>query len=128
MSLGGGALAGGLVGGLAAFGLGVGYQKYQGKDGVSRIHWSKDFLIEEWKASGMRYLMVAHFGRGQGSWQDPLPSSWPVRWRQLIDDWTTAREPEISAALTSSNTDRIQMCMEDMIKHTLNTLYPGANS
>jgi hypothetical protein len=51
-----------------------------------------------------------------------------VRWRQLIDDWTKAREPEISAALASSNTDRIQVCMEDMIKHTLNALYPGADS
>jgi len=45
----------------------------------------------------------------------------------LIDDWTKASEAEISAALASSNTDRIQVCMEDMIKHALNTLYPRSD-
>jgi hypothetical protein len=124
LSFGGGAVAGGLLGGLAAYALGYGYQKIRGEDGVTRLRWSSDFLLDEWKASAMRYLMVAHFGRGQGQWQEPIPSSWPVQWKQHIDEWTERRKKEIDAALAAGDGTAIRQLMESMLGDILRRLYP----
>jgi hypothetical protein len=124
LSFGGGAVAGGLLGGLAVYALGYGYQKIRGEDGVTRLQWSRDFLLDEWKASAMRYLMVAHFGRGQGQWQEPIPSSWPVQWKQHIDDWTERRKKEIDVALAAGDGATIRKLMESMLREILRILYP----
>lgn len=125
LSFGGGTVAGALIGGLAAYALGYGYKKMKGDDGINRLQWNKEFLLEEWKASALRYLMIAHVGRGQGRWQEPFPSAWPVQWKEFIDDWTKHRSKEISAALADGNVNAIHSLMESLLREILDHLYPG---
>ncbi len=127
MTFGGGAAAGALIGGLAAYALGRGFQKVKGQDGATRLQWSKEFLIDEWIATGMRYLTIAHFGRGQGQWQEPLDASLPKRWKELIDQWTKERRPQIITALSTANAEEIETLLENMIRKILDQLYPGSS-
>lgn len=117
-------MAGGLLGGLAIYILGRGYQKIKGEDGVTRLQWSKEFLHDEWVAAGMRYMTIAHFGRGQGDFQEPLDTSLPPLWKGLIDKWTKEREKDITAALSEANTERVRTLLECMIREILDQLYP----
>jgi hypothetical protein len=126
MTFGGGAVAGGFLGGISAYALGRGYQKIKGDDGSSRLKWSRDFLTSEWKASGMRYLVLAHFGRGKGAWSEPLEDSLPIRWNQLIDQWTHRHSSEVAAALKQGSDVIIQELLERMIRDVLRELYPGS--
>jgi hypothetical protein len=124
MTFGGGAVLGAIVGGVSAYALGQGYKKIKGDDGQTRIQWNKDFLIDEWKASAMRYMMIAHYGRGQGSWQEPIPESWPTRWQALIEQWTKAHEKEIAQALIATDAEAISDLFKSMIQQILHQLYP----
>jgi hypothetical protein len=124
MTFGGGAVLGAIVGGVSAYALGQGYKKIKGDDGQTRIQWNNDFLIDEWKASAMRYMMIAHYGRGQGSWQEPIPESWPSRWQALIEQWTKAHEKEIANALTAANAEAISDLLKTLIQEMLHQLYP----
>jgi hypothetical protein len=126
LSFGGGTVAGAFIGGLAAYALGYGYQKMKGDDGVNRLQWSEKFLLDEWQASALRYLMIAHVGRGQGRWEEPIPSAWPAQWKKFIDDWTANHRKEISAALAASELDAIQALMESQLREILNHLYPNS--
>jgi hypothetical protein len=125
MTFGGGAVAGALIGGLAAYALGRGFQKIKGQDGVTRLQWSREFLIDEWIATAMRYLTIAHFGRGQGQWQEPLDASLPQRWKELIDQWTKERSTQITTALSKANAGEIRTLLESMMREILDQLYPG---
>jgi predicted GTPase len=124
MTFGGGAVAGALIGGLAAYALGRGYQKIKVKDGAARLKWSEVFLIDEWLASGMRYLMIAHFGRGQGQWNEPLTESMPQRWKQSIDQWMDSKKADIKKALTEGQSTQVEALLESMIRDVLNKLFP----
>ncbi len=126
LSFGGGAVAGALVGGLAAYAIGYGYKKMKGNDGINRLQWNNEFLLDEWKASALRYLMIAHVGRGQGQWQEPFPSAWPVRWKEFIDQWTKARNKEITTAMAEANVNAIRSVMESLLGDILGHLYPEA--
>jgi hypothetical protein len=124
MTFGGGAAAGALVGGLAAYALGRGYQKIKGQDGVTRLRWSKEFLTDEWIATGMRYLTVAHFGRGKGQWQEPLDAALPQRWKEEIERWTKEHDTRITTALSEAKAEDIRVLLESMILEILERLYP----
>lgn len=125
LSCGGGTMAGMLAGGLGAYVLGFGYKKMKGDGGITCLQWSQEFLLEEWKASAMRYLMISHVGRGQGRWQEPFPSSWPLQWKEFIDVWTKKKNKEIAAALADSKEDVIHKLMESMIREIFDHLYPN---
>ena len=125
-TFGGGAVGGALLGGVTAYTLGRGYHKFTGKDGKARLRWSEDFLKNEWLAAGMRYLMVAHFGRGQGQWSDSESSTMPMRWQQLIEQWMKDNNSDIESALKNAQVERIQELLENMIQHVLNALYPSS--
>ncbi len=126
LSFGGGTVAGALVGGFAAYALGYGYKKIKSNDGITRLQWHEKFLLDEWRAYALRYLMIAHVGRGQGRWQEPFPDKWPAKWQQLIADWTHQRNREISIALTKGDVTAIRPLLSALLHASLNQLYPGA--
>mgnify|MGYP001189155948 CR=1 FL=1 len=68
LSLGTGALVGGVLGAMGAAALAKGYNVYNKKD-KKVVGWSSDALTEAFGKSVMLYLSVAHFGRGQGQWR-----------------------------------------------------------
>lgn len=127
MTFGGGAVTGAMLGGITAYALGRGYHKFTGKDGEARLSWSQEFLIDEWIACGMRYLMIAHFGRGQGQWNERISESMPQRWKQSIDRWMESNKSHVSKALAAHETTQVETLLESMIQHVLHELYPEAN-
>lgn len=76
LTLGTGALAGGVLGALGGAALAKGYNVVKSK-GKKVIRWSPISLEEALVKSLVLYLSVAHFGRGQGVWRKKdAPSHW----------------------------------------------------
>jgi GTPase SAR1 family protein len=76
LTLGGGMLTGGALGALGAAGLARGYNLIRGL-GHSSLSWKPEALDAMLEAALLRYLAVAHFGRGRGNWaQGESPPHW----------------------------------------------------
>src|SRR5205814_8414820 len=84
LSFGGGALLGGLGGGLSAYALIKTFNLVRGED--NKLHWSREHFREQVKLALLGYLAVAHFGRGRGAWKrDPRPEHWQREVNALVD-------------------------------------------
>jgi hypothetical protein len=76
LTLGGGLLAGGLIGAFGAAGLARCVNLVRGTD-RSYVAWNPEALEPLLDAALLRYLAVAHFGRGRGQWvQGESPPHW----------------------------------------------------
>jgi hypothetical protein len=80
LTLGGGLLAGGLIGALGAAGVARGINVMRG-GGPAWVGWSPEALMPMVEAAMLRYLAVAHFGRGRGDW---APSEAPGHWQPRV--------------------------------------------
>lgn len=92
LTFGGGAVLGAILGALGGAGLAAGYRLVQGErePGVS---WAPAFLSELCRQTVLRYLAVAHFGRGRGGYEDfELPS----RWAELVAEVHADHEPQLA--------------------------------
>jgi hypothetical protein len=69
LTLGGGLLAGSLLGALGAAGLARGFNLVRG-NGSSSMAWSDAALVAAARDTLLRYLAVAHYGRGRGRWSE----------------------------------------------------------
>ena len=83
--LGGGALAGILLGGTGSYLLARGFNLTRGEDHA--VRWTEEHFAAQLEIALLCYLAVAHYGRGRGEWQDSEP---PVLWRQAVRDATAA--------------------------------------
>jgi len=78
LTLGGGLLAGGLLGALGAAGLARGLNLVRGT-GQSWVGFGAAAMHSLAEAALLRYLAVAHYGRGRGEWAEAeAPSHWPA--------------------------------------------------
>jgi hypothetical protein len=84
---------GGLLG---ALGLGGAAQAYNVAIGADQgtIGWSTPFLAERMGAALLRYLAIAHFGRGRGDW---VEGEYPPHWRALVEEETARQESALAA-------------------------------
>ena len=80
LTLGGGLIAGGLIGALGAAGLARCVNLVRGTD-RSWVAWNAEALDAMLEAALLRYLAVAHFGRGRGEWTQ---GESPAHWRETI--------------------------------------------
>ena len=80
LTLGGGLLAGGLIGALGAAGLARCVNLVRGTD-RSWVAWNAEALDQLLEAALLRYLAVAHFGRGRGEWSQ---GESPPHWREVV--------------------------------------------
>ena len=79
LTLGGGLLAGGLIGALGAAGLARGINLVRGTAGHSWVAWGATSWPMLAEAALLRYLAVAHYGRGRGEWSEAeAPPHWPA--------------------------------------------------
>ena len=80
LTFGAGLLAGGIVGAVGAAGLARGMNLVRGTT-ESTLRWSDEFVASLMPAAVLRYLAVAHYGRGRGEW---AASESPPFWRDAV--------------------------------------------
>ena len=80
MTFGAGAVLGGIAGAIGARKL---TSLYNAEKGVtdSTVRWSEEFMEARLESAIVRYLAVAHFGRGRGEFQ---AAAAPARWREAV--------------------------------------------
>ncbi len=80
LTLGGGLLTGGILGALGGAGIARGVNLVRGTD-RSFVAWRGETLDAVVDAALLRYLAVAHFGRGRGDWAQGQS---PAHWRDVV--------------------------------------------
>ena len=93
LTFGAGALIGGILGALGVSGAARAYNQARGAlDG--HVRWSAEFLTERLRAAVLRYLAVAHYGRGRGDW---VEGEYPAHWRPLVSEAASQYRSELEA-------------------------------
>lgn len=131
LSFGGGAIAGAILGAMGAAGLLRGYQMALGADQPT-VRWSQDFLRDLVEQAALRYLAVAHFGRGRGEWRE-LGNA--ARWTQLVERTLAARADRLQSCVWAARDDsgfvseadaRFAELARGLLREVLCTVYPQA--
>lgn len=133
LSFGSGMVLGALAGGFGAAAVARAYNTVRGRDGAS-VRWSEEVLSRTAQELVLRYLSVAHFGRGRGAWRErEAPAFWrkgvaaAVQTRQvyLTGSWRDARggEPPGQAARSS-----LAALLGGLTREVLADFYPEAGS
>jgi hypothetical protein len=103
--MGAGLLVGAVLGGLGGAGIARGINRLTGSE-RARLSWPNEFLDGLASAAVLRYLAVAHYGRGRGRyaeseapafWFDEVQSALRARIETWHSLWNQARNGEASA-------------------------------
>ena len=81
-TLGGGMIAGGVLGALGAAGLARGYNMVRGSETVT-VSWTDEVLNRLVPGTLLAYLAVAHYGRGRGEWSE---GEHPAYWETTVNE------------------------------------------
>jgi hypothetical protein len=133
LTLGGGLIGGGILGALGAAGLAHGVNRVRGTDN-SWLAWNAEALMAMVDAALLRYLAVAHFGRGRGAW---AAASAPAHWAAVVDTALTPHRENLAALWRDRGTPTTEAALEParaVLQATLGTavrevlvrLYPDA--
>jgi hypothetical protein len=138
LTLGAGMLLGGVLGSLGAAGAARGLNKLSGAD-TPVLRWADSLLDALVQAHVLRYLAVAHFGRGRGQWRE---AEAPSFWRDLVEQasasrlvqlrsvWTDVRRSDADTVAQDDRrqVDRLQQVYADITRDVLAALYPPSAS
>jgi hypothetical protein len=80
-------LVGSVLGAFGAKTAAKGYNMARGEE-TNAVRWSEEFLAGLVRSALLRYLAVAHFGRGRGEWEE---GEHPTHWRTAVEQ-VVARE------------------------------------
>lgn len=128
LTLGGGLLVGAVVGGLTFAGGAMGMNKLSGKEKPT-AQLDPIYLEALTVSVVLRYLAVAHFGRGRGNyvegespafWKEYVAHAIETRRAGFLLAWQAARRHDGDALLT------LRQLLLDATASVLNTLYPNA--
>ena len=128
LTFGAGALIGGLLGAAGMHGLARGYNLARGRDSTT-VRWSPEFLTGRVMAAVLRYLAVAHFGRGRG---DFVQAEYPAHWQAVVERAVSSRKAALEDAWTSAAQGApagllepgLRSEMRATVGEVLRTLYP----
>ena len=129
LTLGGGALVGALVGAAGAAGIAHGYNLLRGTE-ASTVRWDGEVLNRLVRAAVLRYLAVAHFGRGRGDYvESEYPSHWPPTVEAAVkgeaavlgQTWAIAE----GGAPASSLQATLEGSLHRVLRAVLDRLYPA---
>jgi hypothetical protein len=132
LTFGAGALIGGIVGALGAGGAARAYNEARGaQDG--HVRWSAEFLTQRFSAAILRYLAVAHYGRGRGDW---VEGEYPAHWRPLVSEVAAQNRGELDAiwdaaeqrASAGELAEQLSPLVSKAARQVLVRLYPEAGT
>ena len=123
LTLGGGMIAGGILGALGGAGLTRAYRLLKGEEEPA-VAWSPAALRELAERSLVRYLAVAHYGRGRGPWREEAE---PQRWRESAARLLPPELPEARQAEDDGQAEgHFHRLLDRCLRELLEELYPGA--
>jgi hypothetical protein len=135
LTFGAGMLVGAVIGALGGAGIARGVNVVRGRT-ESSLRWEEAFLDGLVTSALLRYLAIAHYGRGRGEWKQ---SEYPTFWRQLVVDAVVANQVQLAEVWALRSTDgdgdgagdthlerRLQAELSDLALELLDELYPGA--
>lgn len=127
MTFGAGAVLGGIAGAIGARKLTRLYNAEKGVTG-STVRWSEEFMEARLAGAIVRYLAVAHFGRGRGTFQ---AAATPARWREAASAVLHDQQRRRSGLWRDLRSNpqaigRLATVIEDLLTSTLRSLYPDA--
>lgn len=123
LTLGGGALLGAILGALGAGGLARGVNMVAA-GGQSALRWDAEVLLGLTRSALLRYLAVAHFGRGRGEWAE---GEHPAHWQAAVEAEVTARRDALKRLLARDEAaGALAAELRDAIGRLLTALYPGS--
>lgn len=132
LSFGAGALVGGILGALGFAGAAWAFNVSTDRN-VETLQFSDEFLRAQLVAALLRYLAVAHFGRGRGAfeaaeapafWQQEVEEAVAQQELPLVQAWRGARSaesPELAA-------QRLGQAVYPLLVQVLKRLYPHADA
>ena len=128
LTLGGGMIVGGIIGALGGTAAAKGINMARGEDG-STVRWARDFFERLVVTSLLRYLAVAHYGRGRGDWDE---GEHPPHWQSVVETAVAQRSAGF-AELRRACRDKdaaMQVRLASLLRETaldvLAHLYPGS--
>jgi hypothetical protein len=127
LTFGAGLLVGGVIGGLTGAGIARGVNRLRGSE-QPVVRWSEEFLHGLARSAVLRYLAVAHFGRGRGRYvEGEAPPHWPDAVEQACAAERSAFEALWRAA-REGDTDLVEplrRALAAVAARVLADLYPG---
>jgi uncharacterized protein DUF3482/50S ribosome-binding GTPase len=131
MTFGAGAILGGLLGALGAGGAAQAYNLMTGEE-EGKVRWSGGFMMQRTEGALLRYLAVAHYGRGRGDW---TVGEYPAHWRPLVERILANHRERLEALLLSAGDDgaqglagQIEAVIGMAAREILESLYPDART
>ncbi|HZA96998.1 MAG TPA: GTPase domain-containing protein [Burkholderiaceae bacterium] len=121
MTLGAGMLVGGVLGGLSGAGIARGMNRLAGAD-QPEARWSTDFLNALVRSSVLRYLTIAHFGRGRGKY---VEGEAPPFWRDEVEKQFKEHEAEFRAIWNSTLGAQVPEKLTAHLQRTLTRITVG---
>ena len=128
LSLGAGMLTGAVLGAFGGAGLARGFNTLRHKS-QTVIRWDPAFLQQQVSGAVLRYLAVAHYGRGRGEWQQRIyPEFWHALAVKTVADHVHALDEvwELREGPPEALVDALAPLLDDMARAALDSLYPGA--
>ncbi len=102
LTLGGGMIVGAILGALGGTGIAKGFNLARGEDSSS-VRWSDELLERLTVTALLRYLAVAHFGRGRGEWAE---GEHPIFWQKVVEDSVAENRSRVAHFLSISPANR----------------------
>jgi hypothetical protein len=130
LTFGGGLVAGAILGALGGAGLARGYQLVRGEKRPA-VSWAPAFLDQLAAQLLLRYLAVAHFGRGRGEFREQEASQhWQTAVRSALQraagDWAAAWKQAAKSPDPRSLRRRLTPLVGRAARQVLTATYPQA--
>jgi len=130
LTFGAGMLTGAVLGALGGAGIARGMNLARGKSGTT-LRWEDAFLSGLVGSALLRYLAVAHYGRGRGDWSETeYPPFWPPLVAEIMEERRDRLAQLWSKRQPACDTERMASGLREVLanatREALDRLYPGA--
>ncbi|MEZ5303415.1 MAG: GTPase [Verrucomicrobiales bacterium] len=111
MTFGGGAIVGGLAGAASAYIIAKGFNLAKGQGNT--VRWSQAHFRKQFQLALLRYLAIAHYGRGRDPWEE---GTIPEFWQRLAESATELQRRQLEQAWKKAGTEKRAGIEADLAK------------